>query len=69
MKQNILLKLISVSESSISFLLNSNARFLNFAIKLRNRKFNQSGICNEGAGLVAVNYNTRNGLLGCTITA
>ena len=33
---------------------NSIVRFLNFALEIRNRKFNLTGICDEGAGLVAV---------------
>ena len=33
---------------------NSIAHFKILLSKLRNRKFNPSGICDEGAGLVAV---------------
>ena len=47
---------MSMSKSSMSVSANSIDRFLNFAVKLRNRKFNPTGIGNEGDGLVAVIY-------------
>ena len=44
---------MSVSSNSID-------RFLNFALKIRNRKFNPTGICDEGDGLTAVNKLKKN---------
>ena len=38
---------MSVSSYSI-------AQFINFALKIRNRKFNPTSVCDEEAGLVAV---------------
>ena len=55
-KPNILLKMISVSKSSMSVSLKSIAGFLNIA--LRNRKSESltqsSGICHEGEELVGL---------------
>ena len=43
-----------MSKSSISVSLNGNARFLNFAVKIKKKKLNPTGIGNEGDGLVTV---------------
>ena len=45
---------MSMSKSSISVSLNGNARFLNFAVKIKKKKLNPTGIGNEGDGLVTV---------------
>ena len=45
---------MSMSKSSMRVSSNSIAQFLNLLSKLRNRKFNPTGIGNEGDGLVAV---------------
>ena len=58
--QIILLEPISVSKSIMSVSSNSIDQILNFALKLGNRKFKSTVICDEGDGLVAVNYICRN---------